>query len=721
MVYLAYTGMQDMFLTESPSFSHFRTVYVRDLPSTMKTVEQPFDQTSYRPGDTLVSTIRQNGDYITGISLRIKFPQLTPNSSNWIYSDPPSGYVYGYYSNNVQAFTITMLGLTAKTTTTSWFLASPSGSVTVSVSGDSKFVFTASSPLGYIVFSSTELANFWGYVFNPTKLFGGYVRFVYSPSDQVTFQESGWLQGDDVYNQTYSYLDDTVYKMINSVGMYIGRQLIQEFDSTYIKFYKDTNTSYKNRPVLKLLEGNDNIVDYDRFYYFELPFIDVPVHAIPRHDVQIYLKTNPFNYVNFYASLVINFNTFSQKLPANYIINVPQVTYFNTEEKLNIKGCIKKLVITGAIDYEVYMNGEFFTDDTLNKTSAFENLENLPTESNVIVFNNMINMSRVREQIFKSSNVNVYAETLNIMKISSDMAGLMFDFTDPRPYPLLTGNFTNPFVQTESYLFNNIQSSVPLMLSFYSMRRVSPGYTGPVIRLRVGSTEEDFYTDSTQSYLRTANGTSVADWSSGYSDIYVVIWYDQFLYFNHIYQDDEYYQPTLYRENNGTYVIKITNQDAMFIPPQQYLKLSSPLKPQQIMMHINRNTNTSIPIISNSSEYQFRLQNGNIQGDNSSKDWINFPGAGTVYWRNNNLTGSTLSLTNTNISAGTWTVFTTYASSMPLYDTTIGGAMSDVMKRQQFFNSDQTFSGRIFELGFLTGTSMSTDGSTYFSTSKIIS
>lgn len=584
---------------------------------------------------------------------------------------------------------------------------------------NNKFNFSVSSPSCYAVFDDINVAHFWGFVYNPIQLFGGFVRFDNVNSNQVTFQECGWIQK---FNVTYSYLDDTLYKFINSVGLYIGKQLIQEFDSAYIKSYKETSTTYKNRPVLKLLEGNDNVIESDRTYYFEIPFIDVPFYAIPRHDIQIRLKTNPLNQFDFYVSAVVNYDTFvTRNLPLEYTLFVPQVSYFTPgTEKLDIRGCMKKLIITGQTSnsYSLSLNGEFFTDYELSRTSAFENLINLPVESNVIVFNNPINMSRIRDQKFtttQTSNVGVYAETLNVLKISNQMSGLLFGTTETGGYPIVTGNIINQTPTGATYLFDQISSSVPNILSFYSMRLVNPSYSGPVIRLRNTTTDQeaDFYTDDTQSYLRTLDGSiSADDWTSPK----VVRWYDQYFNLNDMYQDDQYYQPTLYKEAGGTYVIRITNSGASFIPPQQFLKITNPLYIQQIVMQFTSDGNAFTPIFSNGSDYKFVLYYGDIRGLNNSGDWVYFPGAGTVYWKLDDDPNAIY------VNPDQWTVFTSYATSLPFYDSTMGGPMTDFTRRNNYFTSDQTFSGKLFEMGFFTGNSLSGgDDSTYYSNRKIIS
>ena len=459
-----------------------------------------------------------------------------------------------------------------------------------------KFVFNTNSRTDcYALFDDIDTAHLFGFVYNPIQLFGGYVRFNdVNGNNQVTFQECGWLKGDKVYDSTYSYLDDTIYKFVNSISLYIGKQLIQEFDSASIKFIQDTNTVYKNRPVLKLLNGDSNIVDYERIYYFDIPFIQVPMHAISRQDVQIRVKLNPLNYFDFYASLVLSYDKFfTTELPRKYIIEVPQISYFsNIQDSIDVRGPIKKLIIKDGFE-KVLFNGEEFSNEKLSKPYVFENLLNTPLDnSNVVVFNNPINMSRIRDQTVRGTST-VYSETTNLLNISNELSGLMFDVTESKgSFPIVTGNITNPLFSNVTYLFDQIPNTTSSLQCFYSMRLVSPVYYGPVVRLRNATTNEeaDFYTDTTQSFLKTSNGISVTDFGIVTSDaattqLRIVTWYDQSLNKNNLTQVFPYVQPFLVTKN-GKYVVHIYNDTSITqqISPTCWMDITKPVHPQQFLM-----------------------------------------------------------------------------------------------------------------------------------------
>ncbi len=718
MVYLAYTGMQDMFLTESPSFSHFRTVYVRDLPSTMKTVEQTFDQTSYRPGDTLISTIKQNGDYITGVTLKVVLPRIVPTSSYYVYPDYLKfiGKTMSVFdsTNDQKLFDLSLNGLLVTTENTNWATANVTlpGSTYFSYANN-KFDFVASSST-YAVFNDIEFANFWGFVNNPIQLFGEFIKFMNVSQSQVTFQESGWLPGDQIYDASYSYLDDTMYKLVQSVSLYIGKQLVQEFDSATIKFYKETRTSYKNRPTLKLLEGNDNVVDYNRTYYVDLPFINVPVHAIPRHDVQIHVKLNPLTPISFNASLVLNFNTFSTKLPSQYLIKVPQVSYFSSTETLDMRNPVKTLVIDGSSDFKIELNGEFYTDDVYSKSTTLDNFLNVPVSSEgIVTLKNPINMSRIRDQKFKSSNTNIYAESVNFLKISSEMAGLLFDVTDSSGYPKVTGNLTNPVpIVQQTYIFDEIPTSVYSIQCFYSMRLTNIAYTGPVVRLRDPATDEeaDFYTDTTQSFLRTSDGVSIDDFPGRK----VVVWYDQSLKKNHMTQYIKQLQPTLSIDaESGLYTIGIFNNNQLnpfLVLPDCYMDITNPVHPQQFTIIAKFRTVSggygSVPsTIFSTPNLRWRLASGNINGNSNAVDWVAWPESGSTTFRVNGTT------TQTNLFENQWYTITSYHTQTYLgSDVNVVGAVAQGQEQVRQTSAN----AYVFELSFLDNTTMATDASSYF-------
>jgi hypothetical protein len=621
-------------------------------------------------------------------------------------------------SSGVQQFELTINGLLATTENVDWITITSNayvpGSTYVTVNTNNKFSFT--SPSGsYAIFSDIAFANFFGFVNNPVQLFGGYVRFDNATSSQVTFQESGWITGNQIYNPTYSYLDDTMYKLINSVGLYIGKQLVQEFDSAMIKFYKEANSTYKNRPVLKLLEGDDNIVDgKERFYYFDVPFVPIPFHAISRQHLQIRIKTNPLsdNIDNFAVSLVLSYSSFSTKLPSEYTITVPQVSYF-TSKKLDMKGPVRRIVVSnGNPKFSLSLNGELFADEVNTVTTSFENFTNIPVSSNnVVVMNNPINMSRIRDQIFSSNTMNyysngIYTESLNILKITNQLSGLLYGVTDTSNYPVVTSALTNPQATSNVYLFDQIPQTVSGMLCFYSMRVVNFAYTGPVVRLRNETNDEeaDFYTDTTQSFLKTSNGTNISD----FLPARVVTWYDQSLNNNNLTQVTKVLQPTIVT-NSGKYVVAILNDttNTDYVKPSFWMDLSKPIHPQQFVMTVKLNATGSYfePVsLFSSPKWTLRLVFGSLYGGSQAGDWAYLPDGGSTYFTRNG-TGSSTLFTGTWYNVTSWKTGVYSGSDVNVIGTDSPG---------YYQTPQRSTNGYFFEIGFMKQMTLSSESTGYY-------
>lgn len=702
MVYLAYTGMDAMFLTEDPDFTPFKSVYVRDEQYTTKVIEQTFDQTNYNVGDTLISTLKQNGDFLMDISLKVILPKITTgDGSFWTWYTKPllGSFVYGFDSTGVQVFTVQLNSRSPYTNTTNWYTLSATGvSLSFNLTTQKTTFNTGSTSISYLVFSNFETARLFGFVNNPIQLFSGFLRFnvnKVSPTSQLTFQECGWLSGNSSIS---SYSDDICYDLINSVSLYVGKQLIQEFDSNYIKFRKDTDTPYKNRPLYKLLEGDTNAVDFNRIYYFDLPFIQLPVYAIPRHDIQIRVATNPLvGLSNFYASLVISFGIFrdTKVLPKSYRIPFKQIQYFSKGADMDIRGPLNTVFTNGDPNFEFKLNGErYFGSERTATDSMRSEFVNIPRTSNVVVFDGPVNMSRIRDQNWQSSNTNVYAETWNILAIENDMAGLLFDYTSVRGgYPKSSTNATVPQptpTPDELYIFDYIPATAANVVAMYSLRRVSIYYTGPVVRLRIGTTEDDFYTDSTQSYLKNSSNVSVTTWA-GESTVYVTRWYEQNGSGNYLYGGQ--LSPFLVIQD-GKYVIFFDNPNAIFTQAFYTLTFSIPVSFKQFVTIIK-------PV-------KFAQEN---EGNESFVIY----GSGSVRYSNN----STGSVTNGNFefspgvvssnvngvqtttcTVQTWNTLTAYWGSSSITNVYL---VSDTPGH----GAKEAMNGHIFELGFFNGNTLS--------------
>lgn len=155
----------------------------------------------------------------------------------------------------------------------------------------------------------------------------------------------------------------------------------------------------------------------------------------------------------------------------------------------------------------------------------------------------------------------------------------------------------------------------------YSVRVVVPDYNGPVIKLEKNDgTQQDIYTDATQSYLTVdpnGQGMSVANWlDAGVGKVRV--WYDQSGNGNHA--TCYSYCPILSTLDSSKYVLKF----------QQYTDSGlriQPVQPNAIFFQFWHDNNNPAKIISTdvdpaiSQYYGVVIQNGDIYGNKSQYDW----------------------------------------------------------------------------------------------------
>jgi hypothetical protein len=445
---------------------------------------------------------------------------------------------------------------------------------------------------GYLTVNSIQVNNCMStysngvYTVKSMDLLFGDVTVKYSPalgpsttysnsfSSDVTFEQSGWTQGNP-YGVNYSYTNNIIEKFIETVSMYIGGQLIQQFDPFYIRYVKESTYSYKNRPVLDLVENGDTcIINSNRIFYYELPFIPIPIHALTKHDVQLRVKTKPYS---FTSSLIVHYDSFNVQLPTEYDLSIIQCAYFTNT--LDSRGIIHKFIFQENTDFSLELNGEKYCDSEYTIVSSYENDFNIPVQSNTCTIKGTLNTSRFR---YQKSLSNVYTETMNILKIKNGISGLMYDMSETSLWPV-----TNTPSNTSSlYLFDLLKNSLQNMSCFYSMRLVNRSYNGPIIRLLCQGIEDDFYSDSTQSYLRNSKGVSVDVWSNG-TPIFVTIWYDQTFNKNNAVS----YGPTLSKQSDGRWAIYFSNKKTLsytdiYNSSNNWMQITTPVSAQQIIINI---------------------------------------------------------------------------------------------------------------------------------------
>jgi sugar lactone lactonase YvrE len=233
-----------------------------------------------------------------------------------------------------------------------------------------------------------------------------------------------------------TYPDDTMYYYINSISLSVGKQVIQQLPGGYLKMKRDISNNYKNRPILKLLEGDTNTSSSDRVYYLKTGLINnIPMHLLDNQNVQVIVDTKIQQ-----KSLIIDYVSFgSTNLPSEYTLIVPQVQLFHGTGLIDVKSPITKLMSDSP--YEFSINGEKLFDSDTSNISQIDNLLNVST-GYINVFRGPMNMSRIRNKAITIKNIpifdstsntwslpgsNIWSETFNVLRIENGLAGLLFE------------------------------------------------------------------------------------------------------------------------------------------------------------------------------------------------------------------------------------------------------------------------------------------------------
>ena len=287
--------------------------------------------------------------------------------------------------------------------------------------------FNESHEITYVtlVFDSIDVANFFGYDYsNVNKLLtntyyttlNSDIYSQYEFKSPLSLRESGFVQ--DVLTTSPH---PSCKSIINSISLYIGKQLIQTLPIEFLTFKQEISTSYKNRPVLQLLEGSGTTLESSsRIYYIHTNLLKrIPIGAIQNQDIQLVLD---YNYIqDMQMSLIVDYITFSNtNANHSHTLIVPSII-----TQYPIKGPCTKIFSSNTWT-SLSFNGEVMLDSNSSNLMPFENFTNIPISGQGLVFNNPINFSRIRDITTIAPNSNVYYETLNILQVKDGLGGLLF-------------------------------------------------------------------------------------------------------------------------------------------------------------------------------------------------------------------------------------------------------------------------------------------------------
>lgn len=276
----------------------------------------------------------------------------------------------------------------------------------------------------------------------------------------------------------YNYYDSVGTLAIVSADLKVGGQTIQRLSGEYIELWNELNVPYENQPGLQLLTGKYDIQSSvgppGRTYYVNLPFyffgrpeLSLPIVALDRQDVEIWVTFNTFENLTSYripgptlqATIITEYTylsnpeiTWFQNHRLDYVITQCQYAEFllaqgftNGRFLLDFKHPVKELFFviqpTGNGPYDYSGNGLESLGLTYNGEDAFlassinslylgsiepfnyhDNFGSIPPYSTVpgrqfymyafstapssVVSSGCINMSRIRQVLLETNVFN---------------------------------------------------------------------------------------------------------------------------------------------------------------------------------------------------------------------------------------------------------------------------------------------------------------------------
>jgi hypothetical protein len=143
------------------------------------------------------------------------------------------------------------------------------------------------------------------------------------------------------FQTIYNYYDGVGTIAIVDATLKIGGQTIQRLTGEYIETWNELNVPYENQPGLQLLTGK-----YDThtsvgvpgrtyyvnlpFYFYEKPELSIPIVALERQDVEVWVTFNEFSQLTSYP--VAN-PTLQATIITEYVyLSNPEINWFKTHQ-----------------------------------------------------------------------------------------------------------------------------------------------------------------------------------------------------------------------------------------------------------------------------------------------------------------------------------------------------------------------------------------------------
>lgn len=296
---------------------------------------------------------------------------------------------------------------------------------------------------------------------------------------------------------SYNYVDSVGTYLIDKAELKIGGQLIQTLEGEAIEIYNDLTIPEENQSSLTLMTGKlDPSTSFqDRTYLVNLPFyfygaseLAVPVCALQRQDMEIYVTFRPFlslvanntvvNQTSVTASMIVEYAYLSdpeiswmQSHILDYVITQTQYASYDlgqsTVVDLDFMGPIRELffviqdddatpyvyVLDRGLGVTITLNGEDLLDPTTadyNFLHLIQPLEKHSRQPDRTVYmysfarrpqdprpSGSINFSRIKQKKFQinlpgtsslsTKNLRIIAVSYNFLRISNGLAGLLYE------------------------------------------------------------------------------------------------------------------------------------------------------------------------------------------------------------------------------------------------------------------------------------------------------
>ena len=304
------------------------------------------------------------------------------------------------------------------------------------------------------------------------------------------------MSTDNLPVTTYFYVDSVGTYLIDRAELKIGGQSIQTLTGEAIEIYNDLVVPKENQPGLTLLTGKLNTQQavLDRTYYVNLPFffygnpeLSVPVCALGRQEMEIYVTFRPFESLTasnvaftqtaITTSLIIEYVYLSDPEVSwmnshrlDYIITQMQYNKFRLEQgtivDLDLAGPCRELLFViqddSATPYNyvtdpglgalLTLNGEDFFDPSTTDyhfTHLVGPLERHTRQPDRTVYlvsfarnpqdprpSGSVNMSRIKQKKFQvflpgttslaTKEMRVISVSYNIMRVENGLAGILY-------------------------------------------------------------------------------------------------------------------------------------------------------------------------------------------------------------------------------------------------------------------------------------------------------